>query len=472
MDNGSFSGSATSSLWSGGTGQFSNSSNVITTYFPSPTEVSSGSVMLTLTTNDPDGSGPCPAVSESVTITINTADFVYANGDTLNVCSGNETILFGSGADFFIWSGGIQDSIPFVPQSSAWYEVTGYASSTCFDNDFIYVHVLPSPEFALPSDTIVCSGVPFNVSNSNLNESINWSWNGTAENIPFIPITSGYLNYQSILGGCSKIDSIYLQVIQTPSPVIIGENIVCQNAYGIAYTIENWNNNSLTWTINNGELMGYIGNNMNVHWFSDTAALSSIIVTETVWGSSCSGNDTLEISFESSISLDPAQIQPLFSGSTVLYTTMDYPIMIWGFEPKSTNNETIIQNQSNQYCEFGNVDTVNYYYWVKIAENDSTCLTKSYYNSPIYSANIATINIAESLVSIYPNPVNNELFVKNEGDNTIEFYLSDFTGRTLDHSMMNGLTTRGFDISTFETGSYFFNYRSGGSWKCMKFIKL
>jgi hypothetical protein len=218
--------------------------------------------------------------------------------------------------------------------------------------------------------------------------------------------------------------------------------------------------------------MGYTGNNMNVHWFSDTAALSSIIVTETVWGSSCSGTDTLEISFESSTSLDPAQIQPLYSGSTILYTTMDYPIMIWGFEPKSTNNETIIQNQSNQYCEFGNVDTVNYYYWVKIAANDSACLTKSYYNSPIYSANIATINIAESLVSIYPNPVNNELFVKNEGDNTIEFYLSDDTGRTLDQSTMNGLTTRGFDISTFETGTYFFNYRSGGSWKCMKFIKL
>ena len=464
-------GSATSSFWSGGTGQFSNNSNLNCTYYPSPTEESLGSVSLILTTDDPDG--PCSSVNDSVTITINNADFVTANNtDTISVCSGNETTLFGSGANFYIWSGGIQDNVPFVLQSSGWFEVTGYTSSSCFDNDFIYVNVLPSPEFTLPNDTVVCSNVVFNLVDSYQNETVSWIWNSSSPIIPFSPNNSGYLNYESSLqNGCSKSDSIYVELIVSPSPVITGQNIVCQNAYNISYSLENWNNNALTWHAVNGELMGYNDTNMLVHWYGDTTQ-TILVVNETVWGSSCQGTDTLEITLESSNALDPAQIQPLYNGSSVLYSSLDYPIMIWGFEPKATNMETVVQNQSNQYCEFGFVDTVNYYYWVKIAENDSSCLTKSYYNVPVLTSDISEVDSGNHLVTIYPNPAVEVLNIRNDGDDKIELILSDQAGRIIDQLFISGNTTRIINISEFESGYYYFHYSIGGIRSTKKFIKF
>ena len=471
LNNGSIGGSAASSTWSGGTGEFSNSSNLNCTYYPSLPEESLGSVTLILTTNDPDGSGPCPAVSDSVTITINNADFVSANNtDTIFVCSGNETTLFGTGADFYIWSGGIQDSVPFVTQSSGWYEVTGYSSSTCFDNDFIYVHVLPSPEFALPSDTIVCSGVPFNVSNSNSNESINWTWNGSAVNIAFNPNTSGYLIYEtSLQNECLKTDSIYLELIISPLPQITGDSILCSNASWMNYSVTNAGN-QIEWQIVNGQIQAQEYNSIFVDF--DSTIIASVIVIENIWGTTCKGSDTLSISLINGYALDRTQIQPLYSGSTVLYTTLDYPIMIWGFEPKSTNSETIIQNQSNQYCEFGNIDTVNYYYWVKIAANDSACLTKSYYNAPLLTSDISEVDSGNHLVTIYPNPAVEVLNIRNDGDDKIELILSDQAGRIIDQLFISGNTTRIINISEFESGYYYFHYSIEGIRSTKKFVKF
>lgn len=77
---GSSGGSASSVSWSNGDGSFSNSNSATSTYTPSASEVTAGSVVLTLTTNDP--AGPCPAASDVMTIVISSspsANFSYPN---------------------------------------------------------------------------------------------------------------------------------------------------------------------------------------------------------------------------------------------------------------------------------------------------------------------------------------------------------------------------------------------------------
>ncbi len=77
---GSFGGSATSATWStSGDGTFANASNPGTTYSPGPTDQLSGSVTLTLTTNDPTGS--CGAASDALILTLNAAATYYADVD-------------------------------------------------------------------------------------------------------------------------------------------------------------------------------------------------------------------------------------------------------------------------------------------------------------------------------------------------------------------------------------------------------
>ncbi len=89
---GSIGGSATSSTWSAPSGNFSNVNSLTSTYTPS---ISNGTVTLTLTTNDPDGAGPCTVGTSTVIITVNPVATANA-GTPQTVCVGGAVNLTGS----------------------------------------------------------------------------------------------------------------------------------------------------------------------------------------------------------------------------------------------------------------------------------------------------------------------------------------------------------------------------------------
>jgi gliding motility-associated-like protein len=101
------SGSATSGIWSGGTGNYAPNNSVSNpTYTPSAAEQTAGKVVLTFTTNDPVG--PCPAVYDTMTIFIDqlpVATILSIN----SICAGDDIKLNGSvtgAATSGTWSGG------------------------------------------------------------------------------------------------------------------------------------------------------------------------------------------------------------------------------------------------------------------------------------------------------------------------------------------------------------------------------
>ncbi|MFN6013671.1 MAG: hypothetical protein ACK47F_03160, partial [Flavobacteriales bacterium] len=98
---GSFGGGATSAVWSANSGSFSNSTSMSSSYTPA---IKTGSVTLTLATNDP--AGPCPAVSDQVVITIITPPTVTVNSPT--VCAGTSatvTATTGSAVNYsYTWT--------------------------------------------------------------------------------------------------------------------------------------------------------------------------------------------------------------------------------------------------------------------------------------------------------------------------------------------------------------------------------
>ena len=64
---------ANSATWTtAGDGIFGNANSLNTSYAPGPNDVLNGSVIITLTTEDPDGIGPCNPASNTMKITINT----------------------------------------------------------------------------------------------------------------------------------------------------------------------------------------------------------------------------------------------------------------------------------------------------------------------------------------------------------------------------------------------------------------
>ncbi|MBL4736323.1 MAG: hypothetical protein JKY18_13500, partial [Flavobacteriales bacterium] len=93
---GSIGGSATSSTWTtSGTGTFLDNTNPLTTYTPSAADIAGLGVTLTITTNDPDGAGPCIADSDPMTLTINPIATASAGADA-TICAGSTYILSGS----------------------------------------------------------------------------------------------------------------------------------------------------------------------------------------------------------------------------------------------------------------------------------------------------------------------------------------------------------------------------------------
>ncbi|HIA06023.1 MAG TPA: hypothetical protein EYN71_04845, partial [Flavobacteriales bacterium] len=140
---GAWGGSATSSTWtSSGTGVFDDASIVGATYTPSPGDINAGSVTLTITTDDPDGGGPCVAASDDMTLTIDAAATVSAGAAT-TICSGSTHAtlgVFGGGASSILWTtsgtgGFLDDTDPTTTYTPTAADITAGSVTLTINTD-------------------------------------------------------------------------------------------------------------------------------------------------------------------------------------------------------------------------------------------------------------------------------------------------------------------------------------------------
>ena len=104
---GSIGGAGNTGTWGGGTGTYVPDNNTLNAvYTPSAAEIASGSVTLTLVSNDPVG--PCPSATSTVTITINPLPTVNAGSDQVICIRSSATLagIVGATATSGSWSGG------------------------------------------------------------------------------------------------------------------------------------------------------------------------------------------------------------------------------------------------------------------------------------------------------------------------------------------------------------------------------
>src|SRR5574343_172724 len=165
---GSVGGGATSGTWTAPTGTFSNATSLTSTYTPTAT---SGTVTLTLTTNDP--TGPCPAVTDIMVVTINPLPTVNAGVDQ-TVCAGTAVTLSGSGAATYTWNNGVTNGVAFTPAATATYTVTGTSAAGCINTDQVVVIVNPLPTVNAGVDQTICVGATVTLSGSGAST---YTWN-------------------------------------------------------------------------------------------------------------------------------------------------------------------------------------------------------------------------------------------------------------------------------------------------------
>jgi hypothetical protein len=220
-------GAASAQTWSGGSGSYSpNNTSLNITYTPSASEIAAGFARLIITTNDPDGNGPCVAASDTVNISITPAPQLGSISGSISVCRNQN---------------GVTHSV--LAQAGLTYTWT------------------------VPTGVSIISGQGTN------SISTNWGSNAASGNVSI-----------SVSNSCSTTSgSLPVSVGLAPTtPIVTGSTSVCRNQTGVTYSITAQAGATYLWTVPTGVTIsaGQGTNSITTTW-SSTAVSGNVGVSLT-----------------------------------------------------------------------------------------------------------------------------------------------------------------------------------------------
>ncbi len=182
--------------------------------------------------------------SDNMDITVNSLPFVEA-GPAQSICSGDNVLLYGTGAMSYMWDNSVTDSIPFSPAATATYHVTGIDVNGCTNIDSVVVTVNPVPTVDAGTDQSVCDGGMVTLSGSG---AVSYSWdNGIFDGAAFFPsATTIYTVTGYDANGCFSSDAVTVTVNPLPNVDAGVDQTVCENSSvilsGSGAGIYSWDN--------------------------------------------------------------------------------------------------------------------------------------------------------------------------------------------------------------------------------------
>ncbi|MEO8761352.1 MAG: T9SS type A sorting domain-containing protein, partial [Bacteroidia bacterium] len=220
-------------------------------------------------------------------------------------CSGAGFILKGSGANTYVWSGGIIDGVsspaPVNTTTAAVasnYTVTGTDTLQCSATAVITVSVNINPTIYVPNGNItICAGQAVTLTALSINTATNagtvpylaatFSWtSGVVNGVSFIPaVSSGYIVTGTDVGtGCSSTATASVTVVPStgPLPVISSSSSNAISACGSSAILTASGGNTYTWSPGS-----HVGTNYSVSpnmstTYTVTGTLNGCIATSTV----------------------------------------------------------------------------------------------------------------------------------------------------------------------------------------------
>lgn len=166
---------------------------------------------------------------DSVMVNVIESPIANAGNDT-SICLGECVVLTASGGDSIVWSTGDTSwSIEVCPQDTTAYIATVTANNGCQDSDTVEVFVLPLPVPEAGNDTSICKGDTAILTAYGGVQYV-WSTQDSTQTIYVSPEdTTEYLVTVTNIHGCSAEDSVMVNILPTPTPVINSGNdtIIC-----------------------------------------------------------------------------------------------------------------------------------------------------------------------------------------------------------------------------------------------------
>jgi hypothetical protein len=169
----------------------------------------------------------CSAV-DSVTVIVRARPHIFAGNDTL-VCTGSLLTLKASGAQWYFWNNGVNDSLNTIAVTrDTTLTVIGIDMYGCIGYDTIYLLTKPVPVAYAGDDTMICAGAYLSL---NATGGTNYAWsNGMSGATITVSPTINTIYRVTVTGptGCQAIDSVTITVNPTPMVDAGPSYITCQ----------------------------------------------------------------------------------------------------------------------------------------------------------------------------------------------------------------------------------------------------
>ncbi|MCX6183166.1 MAG: gliding motility-associated C-terminal domain-containing protein [Bacteroidetes bacterium] len=216
-------------------------------------------------------SGVCPAdTSASATITI---DPISVTINDKSICEGSTTTFdAGSGYSSHAWSGlgaGILQTTNAAVQGTYIVTVTDGLGCTAVDSAYLTVNAFPSPK--LGGDTAMCQGQSITLNPQTAN-SLNYLWSNAAQTPTISVNTTGqYIVTVSDNIGCSRKDTIFVQVHTLPTVDLGLDKTICDNNYDKVTLTANYSGSKqLLWSTSETNVDSIIITQAGSYWVQIT----------------------------------------------------------------------------------------------------------------------------------------------------------------------------------------------------------
>ena len=300
----------TSLNWStSGTGTFSNSTLLNPIYTPSSSDLTSGSVILTLTASSP----PCADVTDQLTLNLSQTASANAGPDN-STCQSQPFTLTGataSNSTSVSWTsnglGILSNSSTLTPVYTPAPGETGVVTLTLSASsalpcpvatDFMLLTINPSPVAIAGNDATICSGSTYTLSGASVSNNLSFSWseNGTGSLLNTSSLSPTYNPGPGETGAvtitlsatgnppCSlSSDALILTINPIPIANAGPAGSICS---GTTYTITNASaqyQSSLLWTHNGTGTLNPIGT-ISPTYIPGTNETGTVTFTLTAYG--------------------------------------------------------------------------------------------------------------------------------------------------------------------------------------------
>ncbi len=213
-----------------------------------------------------------------------------------SICSGGSVTLYGNGdAASYLWSGGITDSVSFIPAGIVTYTVTASSAGGCTSTSSITVNVMPLPTPSATNTGPYCEGTTIQLNSPAGSATDDWTgpltYSSTNTQNPTIAsstisMSGDYTVTVTNGAGCSATATTTVVVNAQPS-VNLGADVVQPNPpavlnAGAGFASYLWSTTETTQTIS-------------------VTTNGQYIVTVTAAGVGCSDSDTINVNFTSGV---------------------------------------------------------------------------------------------------------------------------------------------------------------------------